>query len=381
MAICPPLGDSWYRIPLVARWQGSFPIAMRDKLCHPPGMANQHYPALDGFRGIAALCVVIYHLEHTLGGPQLFPHAWLAVDFFFMLSGFVLMHAYKKRLAEGMSLRSFISIRVSRLWPLILLGSVLAPLPILIYRPEIADPAKLAVATLFSALLIPILKPTAFGDTTFPLNAPLWSLLLEMLASVAFGLWALKPSWMLPHIVAILSLSALIIFAALGGNLGGTGATADLTVLMAIPRIGLPFALGMVLYRAQRPTSSFTGAFLLLSLMLIAAFMVPQTPGGDPLYELIAIGIGFPALIIVAARLGISSLENKSCQFLADLSYPVYVLHWPLLLLAGGLTSDRSLAFYITTVLAICGLGWTALKLFDEPVRKWLSARRRQSET
>lgn len=355
-----------------------FRIAVTCTLCHRREMTKPHYLALDGFRGIAALCVVVYHFHHTMQTPQLLPHAWLAVDFFFMLSGFVLMHAYKDRLSGSMSFGSYFRLRVRRLWPLILLGSAIAPLPVIMYHPELAGPAKLAVFTGLSSLLLPLPQLTAFGHTTFPLNTPLWSLSFEMLANVAFGLWAVKPSRWVPLAVAALSLVAIVLFTSLGGSLEGAGPKSYATFLMGIPRIGLPFALGMLLYKAQKPSIKFRGGFIVLSVLLVAVFAVPPIGGMEAVYEVVVISLGFPLLILVTAKLVISKWVTKVCKFLADLSYPIYALHWPLLLIAGGVTNDRSPAFYAITILTICGLSWAALKLFDEPVRARLSARFKQ---
>src|SRR5690242_20549587 len=92
-----------------------------------PQPARQHFPALDGLRGVAALAVVVFHfMEMVIGNySQLFiGHGWLAVDFFFCLSGFVIGYAYDDRIG-AMGLRKFARVRLIRLHPMVVFGSVL----------------------------------------------------------------------------------------------------------------------------------------------------------------------------------------------------------------------------------------------------------------
>src|SRR6202790_2270034 len=86
-----------------------------------------HYPILDGLRGTAAIMVVIYHLFEAyfpVVGHHPTPHGYLAVDFFFLLSGFVVGYAYDDRWGR-MGLRGFLARRLIRLHPMVILGSVI----------------------------------------------------------------------------------------------------------------------------------------------------------------------------------------------------------------------------------------------------------------
>src|SRR6516225_9704176 len=90
-----------------------------------PLTSKPHYPILDGLRGVAAILVIIYHLfEAYYPVPAHHPehHGYLAVDFFFLLSGFVVGYAYDDRWEKGMSVWDFFKIRLIRLHPLVLLG-------------------------------------------------------------------------------------------------------------------------------------------------------------------------------------------------------------------------------------------------------------------
>src|ERR1700761_6004380 len=79
------------------------------------------YPALDGLRGVAAIAVMLHHFR-PLTAPWLFAHGYLAVDLFFLLSGFVIAHAYDARFRKGLGVPAFLVIRLIRLWPMIAFG-------------------------------------------------------------------------------------------------------------------------------------------------------------------------------------------------------------------------------------------------------------------
>jgi peptidoglycan/LPS O-acetylase OafA/YrhL len=82
------------------------------------------FATLDGLRGVAAIAVTSLHFRFELG-KFLLPHSYLAVDFFFVLSGFVLAYAYEDRLSEGMKPIQFLRLRVIRLYPLYLIGTLI----------------------------------------------------------------------------------------------------------------------------------------------------------------------------------------------------------------------------------------------------------------
>jgi peptidoglycan/LPS O-acetylase OafA/YrhL len=89
--------------------------------------SKPHYEILDGLRGVAAIMVIIFHLfeTHSLGNHliQIINHGYLAVDFFFMLSGFVIGYAYDDRW-DKMTLGTFFKRRIIRLHPMVIMGSI-----------------------------------------------------------------------------------------------------------------------------------------------------------------------------------------------------------------------------------------------------------------
>ena len=156
----------------------------------------KHYIRLDGLRGIAALVVVWYHLfEGFATSPidQRCNHGYLAVDFFFLLSGFVLSYAYDGRLrsisaAQRLSFGSFLRRRIIRLHPMLLLGLVWGAVAFVLQGSVQWDGTAVSsicviIALLTSLVLIPAWPgcPTEVrgNGEIFPLNGPMWSLFFE----------------------------------------------------------------------------------------------------------------------------------------------------------------------------------------------------------
>lgn len=95
----------------------------------PRATARRTFHTLDGLRGVAAGTVLIYHFP-SLWSPASAPSAYLAVDLFFLMSGFVIEHAYGQRLATGLGVRRFLLLRLIRLYPLYLVGTGITALAI-----------------------------------------------------------------------------------------------------------------------------------------------------------------------------------------------------------------------------------------------------------
>src|ERR1700722_3197255 len=137
-------------------------------------LAKDHgFSALDGLRGVAAISIVVFHYSQNLGW-ELLPNAYLAVDFFFMLSGFVIAHAYEARLRSGQTVAEFMQRRLIRLYPLYWLGTTLPIILIAVaaWFGESHPAGTLTAASYFLGLLF---LPTpsnlsVFGSRVFPLN-------------------------------------------------------------------------------------------------------------------------------------------------------------------------------------------------------------------
>ena len=152
---------------------------------------KQHFEILDGLRGIAAFAVVIFHfMEWVFTDPtkNFIGHGFLAVDFFFCLSGFVIGYAYDNRISN-IGIFNFFIARIIRLHPLVIAGSVLGLLAFL-FDPfgghlELYSTGKIIVTFVCSIFLIPLPIIADRGFNLFSFNAPAWSLFWEYLANRA----------------------------------------------------------------------------------------------------------------------------------------------------------------------------------------------------
>lgn len=339
----------------------------------PSTAASPHiYLELDGLRGLAALCVVSLHLRFfALGGDQgglIDRHQYLAVDFFLLLSGFVIAHAYEARLAQPGARPGFIRDRIIRLYPLLVLGAVIGALAALLSPAWSAVSApRLAVYTVAGALALPL----PGMDSAFPVNFPTWSLFWEVVLNLAFA-------WASPYLTtrrllagAGLCLLAMVAIAALRHNIDVGGRTKQLP--LAGPRMAFSFMLGIVLLRLHRGGWLSHGGIRWWIAPLLAAALFALPAGGtlSLLYDLIMIALGFPLLLLAAA--GSKPLSPRLSRFSGGLSYPLYILHVPLAglltpwLLHRGLTPGWAL--YGLEIALIAALSYATLLAYDEPLR------------
>ena len=152
-----------------------------------------HYTALDGLRGVAAITVVCFHIFEAFATSHLdqrINHGYLAVDFFFMLSGFVVGYAYDDRWGT-MTTMDFIKRRIIRLHPMVVMGAIIGAVLFYFQGCSVWDVSKVTVsalllATVLNALLIPALpghEVRGLGEM-FPLNGPSWSLFFEYIGNI-----------------------------------------------------------------------------------------------------------------------------------------------------------------------------------------------------
>lgn len=311
----------------------------------------KRFATLDGMRGAAAIAVMIFHAG-SAGGVSA-PSGYLAVDLFFALSGFVLAHAYEPRLRDGMPLREFINLRVARLYPMYLVGTLVGA----------------AFATTHPSAFL--FLPHHNSNALFPGNVVMWSLLFELGANIMFAAFALRCGW--KAIAAVLAVSgAMLLWAALGplGSLSH-GAYWE-TTWLGIPRTLFSFTIGVALCRAHARWGlrRVAAAGWLLPLALLG--LLSAATEAAPWWELLCVAALFPALVWLGARW--EAPKARLFTALGDLSYPLYCIHLPLLLAAGRWDLNVPLACAALVLAA-----WALDRWVDRPARAWLGklARRR----
>ena len=366
-----------------------------------------HYALLDGLRGAAAFMVVWYHVFEGYafasgGNIENFNHGHLGVDFFFMLSGFVISYAYDDRWKQqgnrGMTLGDFFKRRLIRLHPMILLGAIIGFITYLIQGGVKWDgttvPFHYAMIALLLAMFLVPAYPGACYDVRgngemYPLNGPSWSLFFEYIGNVLYAIIIRRMNnRSLGTLTALLAI-AWIWFVALdvsGYNMVGIGWTIDyVNFFGGLLRMLFPFSVGMLLARNFRPVK-VKGIFWISIAVLFVLFSMPYIPKSgcfsiNGIYELLCITFAFPAIVWLAASGATDdAFSGRLCRFLGDISYPLYIVHYPVMYLFYAWLIDNRLYTLgetwtaVVLVLAVnVTLAYAALKLYDEPVRRWLS--------
>lgn len=325
--------------------------------------SGRRYEALDGLRGVAAVGVMLYHIGGWTGRPWLVSHGYLAVDFFFCLSGFVLAHAYGRREIGWLG---FLRRRLTRLWPLIAVTMLAGATVIIQHRERVPEWLALGL------LMIPRLWAEEGGFAPiFPLNPPAWSLFFELAVG---ALWfPIRRLGTLGHVLMVVLLIPVMAYIAhgMGGVLTGWDrATFGISFL----RTAFSFLLGWGCYRIQ-PFTGLTAPAWLLALILAAILCFPWTPL-NWLYDYVSMSLLFP-LMVLAGRRDPEGLEGKLARASGAISYPLYALHWlgwelmlRLFRALGG--KGYPLAFAAVAIPVILVFAWAVLKLYDEPVRRRL---------
>ena len=364
-----------------------------------------HYHLLDGLRGVAALMVIWYHVFEGYafaGGTTIdtFNHGYLAVDFFFILSGFVIGYAYDDRWGKNFTMKDFIKRRLIRLHPMVIMGAVVGAITFYIQGSVQWDGTHIGISMVMLSLLctiffIPAMPGVGYevrgNGEMFPLNGPCWSLFFEYIGNILYALFIRRLSNKALTIVVVLlgvALASFAIFNVSGyGNIG-VGWTLDgVNFIGGLLRMLFPFSMGLLLSRNFKPMK-LRGAFWICTLVMIALFAVPYLEGTESIctngiYEAFCIIIAFPILLWIGAS-G-TTTDKKStqiCKFLGDISYPIYVIHYPFMyLFYAWLIKNQLFTLGETWQVALCVYAWNilfaylCLKLYDEPVRKYLAKR------
>ncbi|TWV94014.1 acyltransferase family protein [Chitinophaga pinensis] len=347
---------------------------------------RQHFEILDGLRGVAAVFVVFFHFMEVIftdATKNFAGHGFLAVDFFFCLSGFVIAYAYDNRI-EKIGIAEFFKSRLIRLHPLVILGTVLGLLAFL-FNPFAAVPetytfGRIALIVLASMLMIPLPVMSETYFNLFGLNAPSWSLFWEYAANIIYGtiLWRFSKKVLLG--LLLVAAIWLIYTANKAGNL--LGGWSGGTFLDGGARLSYSFLAGLLVYRYNfiiRNKLGFPG----MAILLLLALLTPVTK--EPwLIELALVMVYFPLLVALGAGAQVSNKAvHKVCDFAGKISYPLYMTHYMVIWIFANYYNQykpgpSQLAWVVGTgVVALVGFAYLAMVCYDIPVRKYLTERRK----
>ncbi|WP_426485549.1 acyltransferase family protein [Flavobacterium sp. 2] len=358
---------------------------------------KKHYEILDGLRGVAAILVVAFHIFETFAGgnrfKQIINHGYLAVDFFFLLSGFVVAYAYDDRWGK-MTKWEFYKRRLIRLQPMVVMGMIIGAIFYYFQASDILFPMianmevwKVIVTMVIGFTLLPIppsLEIRGWGEM-HPLDGPAWSLFFEYIANILYALIFRKFSKKVLSVFVVIFAGLLInylVFGPKGDVIGGWSLNLE-QMNIGFTRLLYPFFAGMLLCRLGK-LIHLKGAFWICSILIIIVLALPRF--GDEnslwingLYESFCIILVFPLIVAIGAGGQIkSAFSAKICKLLGDISYPIYITHYPLIywytawVVNNKVSLEDGLLPGIALLVASIVLAFVCLKLYDEPVRNWL---------
>lgn len=390
--------------------------------------SKPRYEILDGLRGVAALMVILFHCFETyipIFGTQHINHGYLAVDFFFLLSGFVIGYAYDDRW-DKMTTWGFFKRRLTRLHPMVIAGTLIGAA--LFFFAGSAFPKtfetegwKFALCLVMGLLMIPCgrrLDIRGWGEFN-SFNGPNWSLTFEYVGNILYALVFRR----LPKIALAVLCVCCAVFTldlTLGWDLFGLFPVREFTnsagevikvggpqytviggwslttkqLYIGFTRLLYPFLCGLLISRilpsrrtGTNPSGSpfhLKGGFWWCSLALVVLFSVPCIGGHtgvpDGIYQALCILLLFPVVVLAGAGSVTSHpFSTRVCKFLGDLSYPLYITHYPLMYMQMNWVEEHPdapvwihLAVNAGIVFVSIVLAYGIFKIYDEPVREWL---------
>ncbi len=349
----------------------------------PRARGVAYLTALDGMRGLAAYLVLNYHVVifFTVSWAQAWvvPHGYLAVDCFFVMSGFVMAHAFDDKLKAGMTLRDFALHRFLRLYPLILAGVAFGAVSVIGFCLVTPGVPKLAAieAIAAGAVLLPTDALARFKPYDFPVNIAFWSLSYEVILCIGYAVVArFLTGWRM--IAALVVAGSAVLYLAtskqgmdIGFRLGDFGP--------GFGRVVYPFLMGIFLRRLPTFTPQ-RNAWGYIAIPLIGLVLVNPIPAGG-LYDLVASIAVIPFLVWLAATARGIAPFDRVAAWAGTLSYPLYALHFPIVVVMANLGKklalDEDQTAWLGLGCIVVSLGLAALTyiIYDKPVRAWLRKR------
>ena len=376
--------------------------------------SKPRYEILDGLRGVAALMVIVFHCFETyipVFGTQIVNHGYLAVDFFYVLSGFVIGYAYDDRW-DKMTTWGFFKRRLTRLHPMVIAGTLVGAAMFFFagaaFPQTLQNPGwKIALCFVMGLLMIPCgtgLDIRGWGEMN-SFNGPNWSLTFEYCGNILYAFILRR----LPKI-ALGVLCVVCAFFTLDLTMGwdvfgffpdgpqytviGGWSLTGQQLYIGFTRLLYPFLCGLLISRIlpahrneENPSGSpihLKGGFWWCSLALVVLFSVPCIGGKtgipDGLFQAICILLLFPLIVLTGSGSVTKSKRSTAvCKWLGDISYPLYITHYPFMYMQMSWVAEHGDAPLWMHIMMNAGvvfisilLAYGLLKVYDVPVREWL---------
>jgi peptidoglycan/LPS O-acetylase OafA/YrhL len=331
------------------------PTQLSSKVQQPAGVKEDGMVAsgqvrlegLEALRGLCALIVVFGHAATLTNSALLFIRMHLAVDLFFMLSGYVMARSYENKLQSGMRTDAFLRARIVRLWPTMTVGVFLGFIMVASW----ANPLATVGVLLCNLLFIPLVS----GDNhVFPVVPVTWSIFFELFANVVHA--TILRRLPVPALAAIVLASATLLIAR--QHAPNPGVIGD-EFLLGFPRVVYAYGGGVILWRVLRDRPIFPVWPALSGLLGFMAFTHFHLQGVVIDWVFI---FGLAPMCIV---LGLGSVPFKGFfRLLGALSFPLYAVHGPILSfmasrgfgMAASMASAIVVAFLTMRVLPMVGM-------------------------
>ncbi|MDI3322601.1 acyltransferase family protein [Pinibacter soli] len=343
---------------------------------------KQHFEILDGLRGVAAIAVVVFHFME-IAVPDynkcFIAHAYLAVDFFFCLSGFVIAYAYDNRL-EKIGTSAFLKLRMIRLHPLVVIGSIIGLLSF-IFDPFsnlwLSYSGKMVIMFVTSCLMIPYAVVPERYLNLFHLNPPTWSLFWEYVINVVYAFVLVKLSKKVLLILTIVSAAVLVYVSHKFKLLSVGWGTLDDNYIGGPARVSFSFLMGMLIYRFGWIIKSKLG-FIPVAVLTLMAFLFPFNDKNAWSVDPIIVIIYLPLMVSLGAGAYLRNGVKKICKFSGEISYPLYMVHYPFIWIFFSWVQktkpdikEMTPVIIVGTILLLA-FAYLVLRFIDEPIRKYL---------
>jgi peptidoglycan/LPS O-acetylase OafA/YrhL len=324
----------------------------------PVRPASGRLPGLELLRFVAALCVLLLHVRAVFGGQQVFGRGYLGVDFFLMLSGFLMVRVQEPRLATGMAVGGFLRARIWRLWPMMTAAWAIG-LPMQWLRAH--GPWDFAWVAVANLALVPVLGHTFL----FPVNIPAWTILYELGCNTAhvLALRRLRGPWLAVLLLVLAMGEIWVCRHYLGLNVGPRPDTALAGIVRCLFAYGLGIALARAIATCQR--SLLPGWCGWLAVPAMPAILALSWAAGVRVwwFDLGFVAIACPLMLLGA--LGLTRL-GRTAGWLGRFAFPVFALQMPILQgsqhLGAGYWSGLALAIAGGVLGVLVPLAWRRIR-------------------
>jgi peptidoglycan/LPS O-acetylase OafA/YrhL len=338
-------------------------------------VAGQVFTTLNALRGVAAIAVATTHWRVVFGVCHA-QSGYLAVDLFFLLSGFVIAYSYDAKLQATWTVSQFLKVRIIRLYPMYMLGLCATVIGIFLF--DTADRMgatsyEIAGTFFFNIFMLP-LSLMKQSHAVFPLNSPAWTLCLEVVCNLIYALLYRFTKLGNLLVCAVISAAGLVTVALTYGtiNLGFSQSN----FFVGLFRVGFSFSVGVMMCRVCQKELFTNFRFPGGIAVALCIFLLFSRPVNQPIFELICVIILFPFILLIGVR---SEFNKRISDFLGNISYPLYAIHMPILsiiLVTFKGYSPSALALWgLLCLMTLVGVSALLHQYFDRPIRAKLMRR------